>query len=108
MLHKPDLQPAIALEGIRNYSRQVSRIRFNLPEGGWLSPTDEFSQSWLKVNGGCGSKELWSTVYQENSLPKMIEGKAYSRCLRAVLLTDSTLHFSLLSTKETQDTEGDK
>ena len=38
----------------------------------------------------------------------MIEGKAYSRCLGAVLLTDSTLHFSLLSTKETQDTEGDK
>ena len=34
--------------------------------------------------------------------------KAYSRCLTAVLLTDSALHFSLLSAKETQDTEGDE
>ena len=38
----------------------------------------------------------------------MIEGKTYSRFLRAVLLLDSALHFSLLSTKETQDTEGGK
>ena len=53
-------------------------------------------------------KELRFTVYQKNSLPKMIEGKTYSRCLRAVLLIDSALHFSLLSTKETQDTEGGK
>ena len=55
-----------------------------------------------------GLKELWSTVYQETSLPKMIEGKAYSGYLRAVLLTDYALHLSLLSTKETQDTEGDE
>ena len=41
-----------------------------------------------------GLKELWSTVYRENFLPKMIEGKAYSRCPRAVLLTDSALHFA--------------
>ena len=52
--------------------------------------------------------ELWSTVYQENFLPKMIEVKAYSRCLRAELQTDSALPFSLLSTKETQNTECDK
>ena len=57
---------------------------------------------------GAGLKELWSTIYQENSLPKMIEGKAYSRCPRALLLTDSALHFSLLSTKETQDTKDDE
>ena len=44
-----------------------------------------------------GLKELWSTVYKENSLPKMLEGKAYSRCLRACLLTDAALHFTLLS-----------
>ena len=84
----------------------------------------EFDSIYLKLGGfhqlmsflGAGCKlmedaelkELWSTVYQENSLPKMIEGKAYSRCLRAVLLTDSALHFSLLSTKETQDIEGDE
>ena len=55
-----------------------------------------------------GLKELWSTVYQDNYLPKMIEGKAYSRCLMAVLLTDSALHFYLLLTKETQCTEGDE
>ena len=57
---------------------------------------------------GAGLKELWSTIYQENSLPKMIEGKAYSRCPRALLLTDSALHFSLLSTNETQDTKDDE
>ena len=38
----------------------------------------------------------------------MIEVKAYSRCLRAELQTDSALPFSLLSTKETQDTECDE
>ena len=84
----------------------------------------EFNSIYLKLGGfhqlmsflraGCklmedaGLKELWSTIYQENSLPKMIEGKPYSRCLRAVLLTDSALHFSLLSTKEMQDTESDE
>ena len=31
-------------------------LEFNLPEAGWFSPTDEFSQSWLQVNGGCRSK----------------------------------------------------
>ena len=41
--------------------------------------------------------KVWSTFYKENSLPKMLEGKAYSRCLRACLLTDTALHFTLLS-----------
>ena len=35
----------------------------------------------------------------------MIEGKAYSRCLRAELQTDSSLPSSLYSTKEKQDIE---
>ena len=83
----------------------------------------EFDSIYLKLGGfyqlmsflgaGCklmvdaSLKELWSTVYQETSLPKTIEDKPYSRCLRAVLLTDFALHFCLLSTKETQDTESD-
>ena len=44
-----------------------------------------------------GLKEVWSTVYKENSFLKMLEGKAYSRCLRACLLTDTALHFTLRS-----------
>ena len=84
----------------------------------------EFDSIYLKLGGfhqltgflgaGCklmedgGLKELWSTVYKEYSLPKMIEGKAYSQCLRARLLTDSALPFSFLSIKETQGTEGDE
>ena len=68
-----------------------------------------FQQLMSFLGAGCkliedgGLRELWSTVYQENSLPKMMDGKAYSRCLRAVLLTDSALHFTLLSSKETDD-----
>ena len=53
-----------------------------------------------------GLKDLLSTLYQKNSLPKMMEGKAYSRCLRAVLLTDSALHFTLLSSKEHEGEQG--
>ena len=53
-----------------------------------------------------GLKKVWSTVYKENSLPKMLEGKAYSRCLRACLLTDTALHFTLLSGNDhTQENE---
>ena len=89
-----------------------------------VDKSPEFDSVYLKLGGfhqlmsflgaGCklmedaGLKELWSTVYQDNYLPKMIEGKAYSRCLMAVLLTDSALHFYLLLTKETQCTEGDE
>ena len=64
-----------------------------------------FHQLMSFLGAGCklmedgGLKELWSTVYQENSIPKMMASKAYSRCLRAVLLTDSALHVTLLSSK---------
>ena len=75
--------------------------------GGFHQLMSFLGASW-KLMKGAGLKELWSTIYQENSLPKMIEGKAYSRCPRALLLTDSALHFSLLSTKETQDTKDDE
>ena len=56
-----------------------------------------FMGAGCKLMQDAGLKEVWSTVYKENSLPKMLQGKAYSRCLRACLLTDTALHFTLLS-----------
>ena len=56
-----------------------------------------FMGAGCKLMQDAGLKEVWSTVYKENSLPKMLEGKAYSSCLRACLLTDTALHFALLS-----------
>ena len=50
-----------------------------------------------KLMQDAGLKKVWSTVYNENPLPKMLEGKVDSRCLRSCLLTDTTLHFTLLS-----------
>ena len=64
-----------------------------------------FHQLMSFLGAGCklmedtGLRELWSTVYKENSLPKMMEGKACSRCLRACLLTDSALHLFCLQLK---------
>ena len=56
-----------------------------------------FMGAGCKLMQDAGLKEVSSTVYKENSLPKMLEGKAYSRCLKACLLTDTALHFTLLS-----------
>ena len=71
-----------------------------------------FHQLMSFMGAGCklmqdtGLAELWTTVYKKNSLPKMMEGKAYSRCLRACLLTDSALHYTVLSANEgTANTE---
>ena len=50
-----------------------------------------------KLMQDAGLKKVWSTVYNENPLPKMLEGKVDSCCLRSCLLTDTTLHFTLLS-----------
>ena len=47
---------------------------------------------------GSGLEDLWATVYARNSLPKMMEGKAYTKTLRACLLTDAALHYLLLQT----------
>ena len=55
-----------------------------------------FMGSACKLMQDAGLKEVWSTVYKEKSLPKMLESKAYSCCLRACLLTDTALHFTLL------------
>ena len=65
-----------------------------------------FMGAGCKLMEDAGLKEVWSTVYKENSIPKMMEGKAYTRCLRACLLTDTALHFSLLSGNDhSHDTE---
>ena len=56
-----------------------------------------FMGAGCKLMQDAALKEFWSTIYKENSLPKILEGKAYSRCLRACLLTDTALHFTLLS-----------
>ena len=56
-----------------------------------------FMGAAYKLMQDAGLKEIWSIAYKENSLSKMLKGKAYSRCLRACLLTDTALHFKLLS-----------
>ena len=79
----------------------------------------EFSQLFLRLGGfhllmsflgagcklmeGSGLEELWATVYANNSIPKMMEGKAYSRTLRACLLTDAALHLVLLQCNSTDE-----
>ena len=71
-----------------------------------------FSKLFLRLGGfhllvsylgaGCklmedsGLEDLWETVYARKSIPKMMEGKAYSKTLRACLLTDAALHLVLL------------
>ena len=58
----------------------------------------------LFMGAGCkliqdtGLKKVWSAVYKENSLPEMLDGKAYSNCLRACFHTDTdtALPFTLL------------
>lgn len=48
---------------------------------------------------GSGLNELWATVYARKTLPHMMEGKPYTRTLRACLLTDAALHVALLDPK---------
>lgn len=43
-----------------------------------------------------GLDEIWATVYARKSLPKMMEEKAYTKTLRACLLTDAALHIVLI------------
>ncbi|CAI6347499.1 unnamed protein product [Macrosiphum euphorbiae] len=40
---------------------------------------------------GSGLKELWNTIYAANSIEKMITGHAYSRAVRAHMLTQVCL-----------------
>ena len=54
------------------------------------------------VGAGCKFMEdsvidgLWPTIYAKNSLPKMMEGKTYTKTLRSCLLTDAALLYIYL------------
>lgn len=48
---------------------------------------------------GTGLDEIRATVYARKTLPQIIEAKAYTRSLRACLLTYATLHLTLLNPK---------
>lgn len=48
------------------------------------------------IMSGSGLAELWATIYAGNSIPHLINGHAYSRALRAHLLTQSALTQLLL------------
>jgi len=50
--------------------------------------------------GGSGLETLWETVYLSGSVIHMMTGHAYSRTVRAHLLTSAVLHAMLLSTHE--------
>lgn len=60
-----------------------------------------------KLMEGSGLEDLWTTVYARNSLPKMIEGKAYTKALRACLLADAALHLILVDSREEPDDDID-
>ena len=50
--------------------------------------------------GGSGLEILWETVYPSGSVIHMMTGDAYSRAVRAHLLTSAALHVMLLSAHE--------
>lgn len=55
---------------------------------------------------GSGLEELWQTVYAKKSIPHMMNGHAYSRAVRAHLLTQQALSTMLL--QNTNISESDK
>ena len=57
-----------------------------------------FLGAGCKLFEGGGIEEIWCAVYAKKSIPKIIEEKAYAKCLRACLLTDAALHLTLLHT----------
>ena len=63
-----------------------------------------FHQLMSFMGAGCklmedsGLDGLWATDYAKNSLPKVMEGKAHTKTLRACLLTNAALHIFLLQT----------
>ena len=65
--------------------------------GGFRQLTS-FLGAGCKLFEGGGIEEIWCTVCAKKSLPKMTEGKAYAKCLRACLLTDAAFHLTLLHT----------
>ena len=54
-----------------------------------------FLGSRCKLFEGGGIEKMWCAMYAKRSIPKMIEGKPYTKCLRACLLTDAALHLTL-------------
>ena len=63
--------------------------------GGFHQPMS-FMGARCKLMEGSGLDELSPTIYAKKSLPKMMEGKTYTKTLRSCLLTDAALHISLL------------
>ena len=55
---------------------------------------------------GSGLEDLWASGYARNSLPKMMEGKANTKTLRACLLTDASLHCLFLQTTTADPQQG--
>lgn len=49
-----------------------------------------------KLMKDAGLKEVWSTIYKNNSLPKTMNGKTYRRWLTACLHRNSAFHVTLL------------
>ena len=63
---------------------------------GGLHQLMSFLGAGCKLMEGSGLEELWETAYALKSIPKMMEGKAYAKTLRACLLTDAALHLVLM------------
>jgi len=60
-----------------------------------------------KLYEGSGIENVWESVYAKKSIPKMLTGKAYSKCLRACLLTDVALHAALLQSNSQENQDDD-
>ena len=52
------------------------------------------------IMAGSGLEELYSTVYAKNSVQQMMNGKAYSRAIRALFLIEEALFTVFLKTSE--------
>lgn len=52
------------------------------------------------IMAGSGLEELYSTVYAKNSVQQMMNGKAYSRVIRALFLVEEALITIFLKTSE--------
>lgn len=56
------------------------------------------------IMSGAGLDSLWSTVYAPNSVKHMLTGHAYSRAMRAHVLTFTALGIAICKTVETEKT----
>ena len=93
LLHESHVWPTAVCQSIRNQGWQISWVRLHSLEFRRFLQLS-FIGAGCKLMQDAGLSEVWSTVYKENSLPEMLKGKA---CSRACLLTDTALHFTLLS-----------